>query len=145
VLWALVLTSGLSCTFEIASCEASRFVGRAAAYRRIVRCRPRFRFVLVKQWRRHSDDRFAAGAQVLASFRDAGLRDAAKDRDANFGTPQRVIWRRVAAGLAVVAGVLGVSSYFVPAPAVGPMRVLAAALLLLVGLYNFWRAMMEQN
>jgi ABC-type nickel/cobalt efflux system permease component RcnA len=40
---------------------------------------------------------------------------------------------------------LGVSSYFAAASAVVPMRVAAGLLLLAVGLYNFWRAMMEKG
>jgi hypothetical protein len=56
-----------------------------------------------------------------------------------------MFWRRVFTGLAVVAGTLGVSSYFAPASAAVPMRVAAGLLLLAVGLYNFWRAMMENG
>ena len=48
-----------------------------------------------------------------------------------------MFWRRVFTGLAVVAGTLGVSSYFAPASAAVPMRVAAGLLLLAVGLYNF--------
>ena len=68
------------------------------------------------------------------------------DPDEKAKAADRIVSRRIAAaGLAVVAGTLGVSSYFAPASAVVPMRVAAGLLLLAVGLYNFWRAMMEKG
>jgi hypothetical protein len=56
------------------------------------------------------------------------------------------VLRRFFAGLAVVVVVIaGIASYFVPMPAVIPLRILAGLVGLAVALFNFWRAVMEKD
>jgi hypothetical protein len=53
--------------------------------------------------------------------------------------------RRFVAGLALLAVVVGFASYYVPAAAAVPLRVVAGGIGIAVALYNFWRAMMEKS
>jgi hypothetical protein len=55
------------------------------------------------------------------------------------------VLRRFFAGLAVVVVIAGIASYFVPMPAVIPLRILAGLVGLAVALFNFWRAVMEKD